>query len=189
VAAGADLPLPTGAAGPRAVVLVEGVSDREAVLAAARRLGRDLPGEGVAVVAMGGATAIRGYLALVAAGAPGVRVAGLYDVGEAAVFRRALGCPDPATAGFAACVADLEDELVRAVGTAGVEDAIAEHREAHALATFRRQPAQRDRAPEAQLRRFLGTTSGRKARYARALVERLEPAALPPPLRAVLSRV
>jgi hypothetical protein len=70
-----------------------------------------------------------------------------------------------------------------------VEDAIAEHREAHALATFRRQPAQRDRAPEAQLRRFLGTTSGRKARYARALVERLEPAALPPPLRAVLSRV
>ncbi len=191
MAARADLPslVQPGAAGLRAVVLVEGVSDREAVLAAARGLRRDLAAEGVSVVAMGGATAIRRYLALTASGAPGVRVAGLYDVGEADVFRRALGCPDPATAGFSACVSDLEDELVRAVGTAGVEAAVAEHGEAHALATFRRQPAQRGRAPDAQLRRFLGTTSGRKARYARVLVERLEPAAFPPPLRAVLSRV
>ena len=56
VAARADLPslVQPGEAGLRAVLLVEGVSDREAVLAAARGLGRDLPAEGVSVVAMGG---------------------------------------------------------------------------------------------------------------------------------------
>ncbi|GAB3305587.1 hypothetical protein GCM10027451_11940 [Geodermatophilus aquaeductus] len=171
---------------PRAVVLVEGVSDREAVLAAARAQGRDLAADGVRVVAMGGATAIRRHLAQVAAG---VRVAGLYDLGEAEFFRRALGGPDPAAAHFHACVADLEDELIRAVGVAGVEAVVAEQGQAQALTTFRRQPAQRDRAPEAQLHRFLGTTSGRKARYARALVERLEPAAVPAPLRALLACV
>jgi hypothetical protein len=173
----------------RAVLLVEGVSDREAVLAAARGQGRNLSAEGVDVVPMGGASAIRRHLALVAAHGPGVRVAGLYDLAEQDFFRRALGTPDPATAHFFACAADLEDELIRAVGTAGVEAAVAEHREFQALTTFRRQPAQRDRAPEAQLHRFLGTTSGRKARYARALVERLDPPAVPSPLRDLLACV
>jgi ribosomal protein S21 len=171
------------------VVLVEGVSDRAAVLAAARGQGRDLAAEGVRVVPMGGATAIRRHLALVAASDPGARVAGLYDLAEEEFFRRALGSPDPATAHFFACVADLEEELIRAVGTAGVEAAVVEHGEDQALTTFRRQPAQRGRAPEAQLHRFLGTTSGRKARYARALVERLDPPAVPAPLRAVLACV
>jgi hypothetical protein len=176
----------------RTVVLVEGVSDREAVLAAARGGGRDLAAEGVDVVAMGGATAVRRYLALVTAGAPGVRVRGLYDVAEEGFFRRALAPADGrdlAASGFFACVADLEEELIRAVGTAGVEAAVREHHEGRALATFRRQPAQCDRPPEAQLHRFLGTTSGRKARYARALVERLDPPAVPAPLRRLLAAV
>ena len=171
----------------RAVLLVEGVSDREAVLAAARVHGRDLAAEGVRVVPMGGATAIRRHLAQVAATGPGVRVAGLYDLAEEDVVRRALGSPDPATAHFFACVADLEEELIRAVGVAGVKAAVAEHGQGSALTTFRRQPAQRDRTPGAQLHRFLGTTSGRKARYARVLVERLEPAAVPAPLRSLLA--
>jgi hypothetical protein len=177
-------------AGLRAVLLVEGVSDREAVLAAARGQGRDLAAEGVRVVAMGGATAVRRYLAAIAATAPGVRVGGLYDVGEEIFFRRALGRDgreELAAAGFFACVADLEDELIRALGTAAVEAVVAEHREAGALATFRRQTAQRDRPAEAQLHRFLGTISGRKARYARALVEHLDPAAVPAPLRDLLA--
>ena len=174
----------------RAVLLVEGVSDREAVLAAARGQGRDLAAEGVFVLAMGGATAVRRHLALVRAGGPGVRVGGLYDVAEEGFIRRALGVAGPAdlaAAGFFACVADLEEELIRAVGTAGVEEVVVEHREHRALTTFRHQAAQRDRSPEAQLHRFLGTTSGRKARYARALIERLDPAAVPAPLRALLA--
>jgi hypothetical protein len=183
----AAAPLPVAA---RTVVLVEGVSDRAAVLAAARGQGRDLTAEGVHVVAMGGATAVRRHLARVTAGPPGVRVRGLYDVAEEGFFRRALGAADGqdlTAAGFFACVADLEEELIRAVGTAGVEAVVREHSEARALATFRRQPAQCGRRPEAQLHRFLGTTSGRKARYARALVEHLDPPAVPAPLRRLLA--
>lgn len=177
-------PLP---AAVRSVLLVEGGSDRAAVLAAARGQGRDLAAEGVLVVATGGAGGVRRHLALAG---PGVRVRGLYDVAEADVVRRALGLPrgaDPAARGFSACVADLEEELIRAVGVAGVEAVVGELREDRALATFRRQPAQRGRPPEAQLHRFLGTTAGRKARYARALVERLDPGDVPAPLRRLLA--
>jgi len=47
----------------RTVVLVEGVSDRLAVEALARRRGRNLDVEGVTVVSMGGAQAIGSFLA------------------------------------------------------------------------------------------------------------------------------
>jgi hypothetical protein len=117
-------------------------------------------------------------------------VRGLYDVAEEGFVRRALGPAagaDLAASGFFACVADLEEELIRAAGTAGVEAVVEELREARALATFRRQPAQAGRPPEAQLHRFLGTTSGRKARYARALVEHLDPPAVPAPLQRLLA--
>ena len=175
---------------PRAVVLVEGTSDREAVLAAGRAQGRDLPAEGVRVVAMGGAGGVGRHVSLLVADGLGNRLRGLYDVAEEAFSLRALGAADAgelAARGFFACVADLEEELIRAAGVAGVEAVVAAQREARALETFRAQPAQRGRSPEAQLRRFLGTTSGRKARYARALVERLDPGALPPPLRRLLA--
>ena len=117
-------------------------------------------------------------------------MAGLDDVAEEGFFRRALGVADAAdlaAAGFFACVADLEEELIRAVGTAGVEEVVVEHREHRVLTTSRHQTAQRDRSPEAQLHRFLGTTRGRKARYAPALVERLPPTAVPAPLPALLA--
>src|SRR5882672_4984708 len=46
----------------RAVVLVEGLSDRRALEALAARRGRDLGAEGVSVVSIGGATNIRSAL-------------------------------------------------------------------------------------------------------------------------------
>jgi len=52
------------------------------------------------------------------------------------------------------------------------------------------QPAWRGRDPQAQMRRFLGSGSGRKLRYARLLVEETAVrAALPPPLDALLETV
>jgi hypothetical protein len=45
---------------PRAVVLVEGISDQAALLALANRQGRDLESEGVSIVPIGGATNISG---------------------------------------------------------------------------------------------------------------------------------
>ena len=102
------------------VVLVEGTSDRLAVETLARRQGRDLEAEGVAVVPMGG----YGNLPHVLERHRDVPRAGLYDAGEERHFLRALGCDDRAgleRAGFYACTRDLEDELTRSVGPVRME--------------------------------------------------------------------
>ena len=86
----------------RGVVLVEGASDRRAIETLARRRGRDLRAEGVAVVPMGG----YGNLHASSRQYRDVRLAGLYDVGEERHFLRALGCNDRGElerAGFYAC--------------------------------------------------------------------------------------
>jgi hypothetical protein len=176
---------------PDAVVLVEGESDRAALLAAAALGGRRLEADGVAVVAMGGVTNVGAY----AARFRGVRLAGLYDAGEEGFVRRGLERAGVAltgpleAAGFFACVPDLEGELIRALGVAGVERVIAAEGELASLRILRQQPAQRTRTPEAQLHRFMGTRSQRKARYARLLVEALTPDAVPRPLAGLLAAV
>jgi hypothetical protein len=87
------------------------------------------------------------------------------------------------------CDADLEDELIRALGVEAVEAVVAALGELTALRTMQRQPAQRDRRREQQLRRFMGTRSGRKVRYASALVDALDLARVPPPLDRLLAAV
>src|SRR6266545_1642523 len=104
----------------RGVVLVEGTSDRRAVEALARRRGRDLQAEGIAVVPLGG----YGNLPRLLGQYRDLRLAGLYDVGEERHFLRALGCADRRELeriGFYACTRDLEDELTRALGPEGME--------------------------------------------------------------------
>jgi hypothetical protein len=183
---------------PRAVVLVEGDSDRAAVRALGRRLGRDLEAEGTSVIAMGGATNIGRFLQRF--GPPGldVRLAGLYDVGEERIFRRGLERAglgsDPISAelearGFYVCDADLEDELIRALGVDAVEAVIAAEGELASLRRMQRQPAQRGRPADQQLRRFIGTRSGRKIRYGSLLVDALDLPQVPRPLWGVLAAV
>ena len=91
--------------------------------------------------------------------------------------------------GFFVCVADLEDELIRSLGTDRVEQVVADQGELGPLRTFSKQPAQRERTREQQLRRFMGTRSGRKIQYARALAEALDPAHVPDPLARLLAYV
>jgi hypothetical protein len=186
------------AAGWRAVILVEGVSDQAAVETLAGRCGRDLAGEGVAVLPMGGATNIGHYLALLGPGGLNLALAGLCDAGEEHDFRRGLERAGfgPVTSraalarqGFFVCVADLEDELIRSLGLASVEEVISSHGDLPSLRRFQQQPAQRGRAPEAQFRRFMGTRSGRKARYARLLSGALDVARVPGPLGQLLAHV
>ena len=171
---------------PRAVLLVEGVSDRAALVELARRRGHDLAADGVAVVAMGGATNVGHHVRRWAG--RGVRLGGLCDLGEAAWFARALGHrPTPgAEHGVGVCVVDLEDELIRALGVAGVEEVIAREGELASLQTLRRQPAQRTRLPQEHLHRFLGARSGNKERFARLLVGAVDLDRVPPVLHAVL---
>jgi len=167
------------------VVLVEGTSDRSAVETLARRRGRDLEAEGIAVVPMGG----YGNLPRLLAQCRDVRVAGLYDVGEERHFLRALGCADRGElecVGFYACTCDLEDELTRAVGPTELERVLAEQGELRAFRTYQRQPAHRDRPLEEQLHGFMWN---RKQRYAVLLVDALDLDRVPRPLDCVLDRM
>jgi hypothetical protein len=182
----------------RAVVLVEGVSDQAALEALASRRGRSLAVEGVSVVAMGGAHRIGTFLERFGPQGLDIRLAGLCDAGEEGDFRRALERAGLGTnltraemerLGFYVCVADLEDELIRSVGAAAVVGVIDAQGELGAFRTFQKQPAWRGRAIEEQLRRFLGTHSGRKARSAALLVDALDLAAVPRPLDCVLGHV
>ncbi|MFK3983316.1 ATP-dependent endonuclease [Micromonospora sp. NPDC050397] len=181
--------------GLRTVVLVEGVSDRSAVEALAERRDRDLVDEGVCVLSMGGAMSVGRFLRLFGPDGLTVEVRGLCDEAEEGYFRRGLeqaGFGDALTRdamealGFHVCVADLEDELIRALGTAGVERVFAAEGDLERFRLFQNQPAQRDRPIGRQLRRFMGTTSGRKARYGAALVHALDPDRVPPPLDRLL---
>ena len=171
--------------GSCAVVLVEGMSDQAAVQTLAERSGRDLRAEGVFVVPMGGATNVGHFVDLFGPGGFGVRLAGLCDQGEERDFRRGLDGVGP----YFVCVADLEDELIRALGTGRVEDLIEAEGESGPFLTFTRQPAHRDTARDRQLRRFMGTRSGRKIRYGHLLAAALDLTGIPAPLASLLSAV
>ena len=109
----------------RTAVLVEGESDREAVLALADKRGVGLAERGVDVVAMGGATNVARYVAELGPAGRGLRLTGLYDAGEERFVRGGLergglgpapGREGLAALGFPCCERDLEDELIRALG-------------------------------------------------------------------------
>jgi uncharacterized protein (DUF2384 family) len=91
--------------------------------------------------------------------------------------------------GFYVCVADLEDELIRCLGAAAVEQVVQAQGELGSFRTFQRQPAWRARRSQEQLRRFIGTHSGRKVRYARLLVGALDLTGVPRPLDRVLAHL
>jgi hypothetical protein len=171
--------------GSCAVVLVEGMSDQAAMDTLAARCGRDLHGEGIFVVPMGGATNIGHFVDLFGPGGFGVRLAGLCDQGEERDFRRGLDRVGP----YFVCVADLEDELIRALGTGRVEELIQAEGESGPFRTFTRQPAHRETLRDQQLRRFMGTRSGRKIRYGHVLAAALDLTRIPGPLVGLLSAV
>lgn len=174
---------------PRAVILVEGITDRAVVEALAMRRGRDLAAERVEVVAMGGAHAIGRFLDRYGPHGLDIQLAGLCDVGEVDVFRRALERAglgsDLERAGFYACDADLEDELVRAVGAARVEEVLETHGDIRPFRTKQKQLEWRERPVEEQLRSFF-RYSGRTRPYASALVDALDDDRVPRPLARVL---
>ena len=182
----------------RAVIVVEGVSDRVAVEAVAARQGRHLADEGVAVVPIGGAHALRSFLVGLGSRRNELRLAGLCDAGEELVFRTALERSgfgagltqaDMERLGFYVCEIDLEDELIRALGPATVETILAAHDDLGAFRTFLKEPAWRGQRIEAQLRRFMGSADRRKIRYARLLSEALDTRQVPRPLSGVLASV
>jgi hypothetical protein len=91
--------------------------------------------------------------------------------------------------GFYVCDADLEDELIRALGSASVERVVDAQGELGSFRTLQKQAPWRGRPLEEQLRRFMGSGGSRKIRYARLLVEALDLAHVPRPLDRVLGHV
>jgi hypothetical protein len=183
---------------PRTVVLVEGVSDQRALEALAERRGRHLAAEGVSVVPIGGSKNIGRFLDHYGPHGLDVGLAGLCDAAEEGDFRRGLeraglganlSRAEMESLGFFVCVEDLEDELIRALGTDAVERVVEAQGELDAFRTFQRQPQWRGRTDEERFRRFLGTHRGRKIRSASALVESLDLTRVPMPLDALLAHV
>ncbi|TDC76280.1 TOPRIM nucleotidyl transferase/hydrolase domain-containing protein [Streptomyces hainanensis] len=171
----------------RAVVLLEGPSDVAALDALAERRGRDLAAEGVCVLPMGGAMSVGRFAGLLGPAGLGLRLTGLCDEAERGYYARGWERAGAAPRGFFVCAADLEDELIRALGQDRVTELVRAEGDLRALETFLRQPAQRDRTAQRQLRRFLGTKKGRKIRYGRVLVEALDPDGVPAPLDGLLT--
>jgi len=179
----------------QSVVLVEGVSDQIALETLAKRCGRDLTDEGVVVVPIGGAQAISKFLRRF--GDVAVRLSGLCDAAAAGHFEDALvrtglvlagQGADLERQGFFVCVEDLEDELIRAVGRSAIEAVLSGEGELGSFHTLQTQPPWRGAPFDAQVRRFLGSGSRRKLRYAHLLVLALELDRVPKPLEGVLAR-
>jgi hypothetical protein len=181
-----------------AVVLVEGTSDQCAIEALAERRGRSLEAEGVSVVPIGGAQSIGRFLKQFGPEGLDVKLAGLCDAGEEGDFRRGLeraglgsdlSRAEMERLGFYVCVADLEDELIRAHGADSVEKVVEAEGDLGSFRTLQKQPEWRGRTTEEQLRRFMGSGGRRKIRYARLLVEALDLSQVPRPLDLVLAHV
>jgi hypothetical protein len=171
----------------RAAILVEGWSDQAALEALAARQGIDLRAEAVVVVPIGGVTNLLAFALALGPAGLGLQLAGLYDRAEEAQALGQLARSGSDAAGFFRCDADLEDELIRALGPDRVEQVIEQEGELPSWQRFREQPDQRGRESASALRRFMGTRAGRKVRYGRLLVEALSPGDVPPPLRRVLA--
>lgn len=154
------------------VVLVEGESDRVALVTLAGRMGIGTP----SIRVVGGSKGARSA----AAELSDEVLVGLVDVGERTDFERVLDT-------VFVCDPDLEGEFVRALGVDGVEAVIAAQGELDSFRSLQQQPFQRGRPPEAQLARFFGGRSGNKARYARLLAEAVPLGRVPPPLAALLA--
>jgi hypothetical protein len=180
----------------RRVILVEGVSDRAAIASLAAILGRNLENERIAVIPMGGAMSIGRFIRVLGPEGLDLVLSGLCDVGEESFFRRSLEAAGVGSnltrerleqLGFYVCDADLEDELIRALGAPTIEQAFADEGDLAAFRVFQNQPFQRTQTLDRQLHRFLGTIGGRKERYGGVLAARLEPPDIPRPLLLLLT--
>jgi OLD-like protein len=196
--AGFNRPPPTEAFVARAVVLVEGVSDQRALEALAQRRGRNLDAEGISIVPIGGSKSIGSFLDQFGPRGLDVRLAGLCDAAEEGDYQRALARAGLGSAltradmerlGFYVCVADLEEELIRSLGAAVVEQVIDTQGDLQSFRALQKEPWWRGKAREQQLRRFFGSKGDRKIRYAALLVDALDLTKAPRPLDRVLAHV
>jgi hypothetical protein len=186
--------LPMSTSSHQVVVLVEGHSDAVALEVLCRRAGLAVDGGALVLRDMHGVTNVGRHLREME---HSVQVLGLCDFAERRFVARALrACGLPVASdddlprwGFEVCDRDLEDELVRALGTERVLEILEELGELSRFRALQRQPQWRGRDVQDQLRRFSGTHSGRKAVLAERLTSALEPGAEPAPLARLVAAI
>ena len=157
----------------RTVVLVEGVSDQRALEALARAGAETLPLKAsqswrwvaprpsVGSWSCSGRKGSTSNWPVFVTPARSENPRGLERAGLGSDLTRA----EMEALGFYVCDADLEDELIRALGAAAVEKVIDAQGELRSFRTLQRQPAQQGWTKERQLRRFMGSRGGRKVHY------------------------
>ncbi|MFC6706969.1 hypothetical protein [Flexivirga alba] len=183
------------AAAVHQVVLLEGVSDIAALTAVAKT--QDVNLDNVDLIDLAGVTNVRRELIELHRGSVGLEILGLCDAPEVRFVEQALNevggtvrdASDLPTYGFFVCHADLEEELIRALGTDRAVAVVEQLGLDTKLATLRQQPAWQDRPLAEQLHRFCGVASGRKELLAGALAGALEPEDVPQPLQGLLDRL
>jgi hypothetical protein len=179
------------------LVLVEGDSDAAAVRALADLIGCDLGLHCIQICSAAGVTNFSRVFTDFLHTHPSAGFCGMYDVADEQYVRLALanaGIPIAAhesleSFGFFACIADLEDELIRSLGTESVERVLEAQDELNSFRRFQAMPQHRHSPVHQQLRRFLGTRATRKIRSAQRLVEAMDLARLPHPLRQLAARL
>lgn len=181
----------------KSVILVEGLSDLYSLVVLAERQGRNLDGEGISIVDMEGAGGLRTFLGLLGPNGFGLQVAGMCDADKEADWVRVLqdgnlvaggSRGDLEAAGFSVCDRDLEEELIRAYGTAAVEALMDEEGELQAFRAFEAQPTQKGKPRTERVHAFI-RAKGRHVRYAPLIVERLDLSKVPGSLTEVLKHV
>ena len=187
-------PITAEACFARKVVLVEGYSDRVAILHTAYRLGRNLDGEGVSILAMDGGSGLGTYLRLFGAAGLGLSVVGLCDDDKVSKWMKELNAAgisvaDKAameSAGFIVCSRDLEEEFVHTLGLASVEAVVAAEGKTDLLANYKKQPVHAGQPADQVLRKFLHKDN---TEWAVPLVDALDLKQLPKALHDLLSKV
>lgn len=188
---GVEAPGPTGQTAPvpkPITILVEGESDKAAVVALAPRFGVDLAAENITVTVIGGAGNFG--RAIPEAAAQGHRVGGLYDEAEERFVADALNRQtgeDLTRQGFFACRPDLELELVRAIGAADMTPLLEANGDLKTFRSFQDQPKYRDGDVLEQLRRYIGANGARKAKYAALMADAVDFGSVPEPLEGVVN--
>ena len=176
----------------KTLILVEGESDKAALLAVAARMQNP---DQLSVVAMGGITNIARFIG--DAVAREVPFAGLYDAdaeGHVTSALRRAGLVDANLAadleafGFFRCDPDLEAEMIAALGVGRVLDVVSgQGEDMRRFLKLRQMPEWRGRSTEDQLVRWFGSGGGRKVRYAKLLGDAMSAESVPAPLRRVLA--
>lgn len=169
-------------------LLVEGESDKAAVVTVLPRFGIDLEAEHITVTVINGAGNFG--RAIPEAVKLGHRVGGMYDEAEAHFVSDALNRypgEDLTRQGFFACCPDLELELVGAVGHVETAALLDTHGDLKTFRNFQDQPKYKDAEVTEQLRRYIGANGARKAKYAAIMAEAVDFEAMPEPLQGLVN--